>query len=180
MCVCVCVCVCVCACVFVPVCVSVYVCVCTCVCVCLCVSLCVFVSVCVSVCVCVCTCVCMREWVHVCGCVCISVYVCVCVHEIEEGILAPPHPHALLHNWQPPALGAEEVRGKLIDENPKLEDDKQDHHWGLTLVNCYFRYLTQWYSLGIAYCAPAFRDGIFCNKCILILIHCKKWIVTST
>jgi len=26
-------------------------------------------------------------------------------------------------------LGAEEVRGKLTDENLELEEDKQDHHW---------------------------------------------------
>ena len=117
--------------------------------VCVFVSVCVCECVCVSVCVCVCVCVCARVWV--CLAVCVSVYMCMCVC-VQRNPLITPHAH--LHNWHAPALGAEEVRGKLIDENPKLlEDDKQDHQWGLTLANCYFRHLTQWYSLEIAYCS---------------------------
>ena len=53
---------------------------------------------------------------------------CVCVSSCDKrkGFEQPPPPHAHLHNGQ--ALGGEEVRGKLIDENLELEEDKQDHH----------------------------------------------------
>ena len=69
-------------------------------------------------CVCVCVCVCTG--------VCIGV--CVCVSVIEKRICAPP-PHMpistmdRLRHWV-----QREVRGKLIDENLELEENKQDHH----------------------------------------------------
>ena len=62
-------------------------------------------------------CVCVYMYMCVCMCLC----VCVCECDRERGLSTLP-PHAHLHSGQAPALGAEEVRRKLIDENLELEE----------------------------------------------------------
>jgi len=49
---------------------------------------------------------------------------------IEKGICTHPLLTYTSLQWTGSsiALGAEEVRGILIDENLELEEDKQDHH----------------------------------------------------
>ena len=70
----------------------------------------------------------MRAHVYVCTgvCVCVCVYVCVCVcaHVIEKGIWAHLFSRAHLHNGQGPALGAKEVRLKLIEDQESETRDK--------------------------------------------------------
>jgi len=51
--------------------------------------------------------------VHVFGCVFMCIYLC----DRERDLSTPS-----LHNGQAPALGAEEVRGKMTDENLELEE----------------------------------------------------------
>jgi len=88
-------------------------------CVCVCCMF-VYVCVCVFVCVYVCTGLCVR----VCVCVCVCVCLCVCSWDRKKTLPSNAH----LHNGQAPALGAEEVKGKLIDENVELEEDEQDYY----------------------------------------------------
>ena len=54
----------------------------------------------------------------------------VCAHVIEKGICVHPLLTYTSPQWTGSSivLGAEEVRGKLIDENLELEEDTQDHH----------------------------------------------------
>jgi len=68
----------------------------------------------------------MRAHVYVCTgvCVCVFLCVCVCARMIEKGIWALLPPHAHLHNGQAPALGAEEVRGKLIEDQESETGEK--------------------------------------------------------
>jgi len=61
--------------------------------------------------------------------VCVYVYVCVCSCDRERDLHTPsPHIHISTMDRLQHCIGAEEVRGKLIDENLELEEDKQDHH----------------------------------------------------
>jgi len=69
---------------------------------------------------CVHACVCVHVFVCVCRCVCMCVHVCVCSCD-RKGFEHSLPLHADLHNGQAPELGAEEARGKLIDENLELE-----------------------------------------------------------
>ena len=59
----------------------------------------------------VCTCVCVCDSVCMCSCVYVDLNTC---HALS--------PHVYLRNGQAPELGAEEVRGKLIDEDLEPEE----------------------------------------------------------
>ena len=55
-------------------------------------------------------------------CMCSCVYVCVCADVIKGFVHMPPLPTCTSPQWQAPALGTEEVRGKMIDEDLELEE----------------------------------------------------------
>ena len=109
----------------------------------------------VSVCICVyvCACVCV-----VCVCVFVCVCVCVCTSPQWTGSSTGSRSLGEAGRWKSETGGKRSARPSLT-------------WWGLVLKLLVpsLDVLTQWYSWGIAYRAPAFRVGIHCNKYNLIL-----------
>ena len=90
-----------------------------------------------------CDCIC----VHMCMCVPVCACMCVCAHVIEKGIWAHLFSHAHLHNGQAPALDAEDVRGKLIEDRESERTSTlsiRPHQVSDSLACLVSRYLALW------------------------------------